>query len=85
MVDHHGKMTMVKLIPAGKFKAECLALMDHVEKTHESIIVTKRGKPVVKIVAAEPEKDDLIGFWNGKLHVTGDIVAPVVPEDEWDG
>lgn len=74
----------MKTIPAGQFKAQCLALMDEVEKTREPIVVTKRGKPVAKVVPAEPEKDDLFGCWEGKLHIKGDIVGPIIPESDWD-
>jgi prevent-host-death family protein len=74
----------MRTIPAGQFKAQCLALMDEVEKTREPIVVTKRGKPVAKLVPAEPEKDDLFGFWKGDVKINGDIVAPVFDEDEWD-
>jgi prevent-host-death family protein len=82
---NHAMMTMVmKIIPAGQFKAQCLALMDQVEKTREPIIITKRGKQVAKLVPAEPEKDDLFGSWKGKIEINGDIVAPVFDEDEWD-
>lgn len=35
---------------ASRFKAECLALLDKVERTHVSIVVTKRGKPVARLV-----------------------------------
>jgi len=39
----------MRTIPAGRFKAECLRLLDDVAETGETIIVTKRGKPVAKI------------------------------------
>ena len=74
----------MKTIPAGRFKAQCLALMDEVEKTREPIVVTKRGKPVAKIVPAEPKKDDLFGSWADKGRIVGDIVSPIFDEDEWD-
>jgi prevent-host-death family protein len=79
-------MSMVmKTIPAGTFKAQCLALMDEVEATHEPIIITKRGKPVAKLVAVETgKKDDIFGFLEGKGRITGDIVSPVFDLDEWD-
>jgi prevent-host-death family protein len=35
----------MKTIPAAKFKAHCLKLMDEVQATREAIIITKRGKP----------------------------------------
>ena len=40
-------------IAAGVFKAECLKLMDTVHKTHEEIIISKRGKPVARLLSAE--------------------------------
>ncbi len=63
-------------IPAGEFKAKCLELMNHVSETHEEIIVTKYGKPVVKIVAIDEEPTrPLFGFLRGTLSIQGDIVA----------
>jgi prevent-host-death family protein len=37
---------MKKHVAAGRFKEECLALLDQVERTREPIVVTKRGHPV---------------------------------------
>jgi prevent-host-death family protein len=75
----------MKTLPAGIFKSQCLALMDEVEATHEPILITKRGKPVAKLVPVELEKkDDLFGRWEGKVRITGDIVSPVFDLDEWD-
>ena len=78
-------MTMVmKTLPAGIFKAQCLALMDEVEATREAIVVTKRGRPVAKLVPVEVQRDDIFGFLAGKGRITGDIVGPVFELDEWD-
>lgn len=74
----------MKIVPAGQFKTHCLALMDEVERTRESILITKRGKPVAKVVPAEPEGDDLFGSWAGKVHLLHDIVSPVLDESEWE-
>jgi prevent-host-death family protein len=43
----------MKRIAAGKFKATCLKLMDRVAATGEPVEVTKRGKPLVRLVPAE--------------------------------
>ncbi len=40
-------------VPAAKFKATCLELMDRVAATGEEIIITKHGKRVAKLIAAE--------------------------------
>jgi len=74
----------MKKIAAGEFKARCLALMEDVRATREPIVITKRGKPVAKLVPVTSEKDDWIGRLNGQFKVTGDIVSPVVPLEDWE-
>lgn len=65
-------------IPAAEFKAKCLKLMDKVAKTRESIVITKHGKPVAKIVPIELEhKQSNFGYMEGTAKITGDIVAPI--------
>jgi prevent-host-death family protein len=82
-------MTMItqamktKTIPAGAFKARCLAIMDEVQAKREAVVITKRGKPVAKLVPFEKEKDDIFGFLKGKIKVTGDIVSPALTPEEW--
>ena len=50
----HGIVTMVmQTIPASQFKARCLALLDDVALTGEEIVVTKRGRPVARLVAVD--------------------------------
>jgi antitoxin (DNA-binding transcriptional repressor) of toxin-antitoxin stability system len=56
--------------------------MDDVQATGEPVIVTKRGKPVVKVVPVESE-NDLFGFMAGKFKIVGDIESPVVPLKHW--
>lgn len=74
----------MKKIAAAEFKARCLALMEDVRSTREPIVITKRGKPVAKLVPLESKKDDWIGRLNGKFKITGDIVSPVVPLEDWE-
>jgi prevent-host-death family protein len=44
----------MRSIPAGRFKAQCLALIEDVAATGETIVVTKRGKPMAQLVPLEP-------------------------------
>jgi prevent-host-death family protein len=37
-------------VPAGEFKAKCLALFDQVEARRRSFVITKRGRPVARVV-----------------------------------
>ena len=69
-----------KVVPAGKFKAECLALLDEVAHTGEPLVITKRGKPVARIVPVVEE--DLVASLRGSVTLHGDIVEPVL--DAWD-
>jgi prevent-host-death family protein len=65
-------------IAAGEFKAKCLKLMDRVESTKEEIIITKRGKPIAKLVPFEEgEPPPLFGRMKGSVTIVGDIVAPL--------
>jgi prevent-host-death family protein len=76
--------TKTKTMAAGKFKATCLALMDEVEEKGFEIIVTKRGKPIAKLIPFAPaKKDSIFGFMEGKGKITGDIVKPVLTLEEW--
>ncbi|CAB4365700.1 MAG: type II toxin-antitoxin system prevent-host-death family antitoxin [Actinobacteria bacterium] len=37
-------------VPASVFKARCLALLDEVATTHRSLVITKHGVPVARVV-----------------------------------
>jgi prevent-host-death family protein len=57
-------MTM-KVLAAAKFKERCLALLDDVDP--EGIIITKRGKPVAKLMPIERSGRSLLGSMKGRL------------------
>ena len=40
----------MKSIPAGKFKDVCLKTLDEVAATKTPVVITKRGRPVAKLV-----------------------------------
>ena len=73
----------MKTMAAGSFKARCLAVMDEVQAKREAVVITKRGKPVVKLVPADAEKDDIFGLYKGKVKIHGDIVGPIISPEEW--
>jgi prevent-host-death family protein len=74
----------MKSMRASVFKAQCLKVMSRVQATGEPVIVTKRGKPVVKVIPIEQENDDIFGFMKGKFEIVGDIVSPVTPLEDWE-
>ena len=56
--------------------------MDEVQSKRVSVLITKRGKPVAKLVPVEQD-DDIFGFFRGKITIKGDIVAPAFTPEEW--
>ncbi|MFZ0200919.1 MAG: type II toxin-antitoxin system Phd/YefM family antitoxin [Candidatus Sulfotelmatobacter sp.] len=72
----------MKEIPAAAFKAQCLALMEDVRSTKRPLVITKRGKPVAKLVPIDEPKDDFIGRLKGVFQVSGDLDAD--PPEEWE-
>lgn len=67
-----------KSLPAGEFKAKCLALLDEVEARGSSIIITKRGRPVARVVPLARAGESLIG----SLLYEEDLLAPI--DVEWE-
>lgn len=60
-------------IAASDFKARCLRLLDDVQEG-AILVITKRGRPVAKVVPVTPPKRTLRGTWKGMLRIRGDIV-----------
>ena len=71
-----------KIIPAGKFKAGCLQIMDEVQRTKMHIIITKRNVPVAEMVPVEEKKRPGFGWMKGTAHDTGNIIQSI--GEEWD-
>lgn len=73
---------MDNTIAAGEFKAKCLHLLDEVAETRAPLVITKRGKPVAKLVPIDNERVDIYGCMAGTGRILGDIVGPL-DESEW--
>lgn len=73
----------VRKMAAGLFKTHCLAVMDEVKAKKQTVLITKRGKPIAKLVPADKDPDDIYGFFAGKGTIEGDLVAPALDPEEW--
>ena len=67
---------------AAEFKAHCLEVLDTVERTHVSLTITKRGKPVARVVPFQPTTGKLFGAHKGLVTYMGDIISPI--DVEWE-
>jgi prevent-host-death family protein len=78
------KENLLNQVAAAELKAKCLQLMDQVAKSKRPMIVTKRGKPMVRIVPVdEPVEDDIFGCLAEKFEIIGDIEEPALPARLW--
>lgn len=67
-------------LAAGEFKATCLSLMDEVAATGCEFIITKRGKPVAKLVpvTAAVLRPPIRGLLKHVIRITGDLQKPII-------
>jgi prevent-host-death family protein len=67
-------MSVQKTMPAAEFKAKCLKILDELEA--EGILITKRGRPVARVIpAVEADNKKLIGSMKGKIEIHGDLFS----------
>lgn len=72
----------MRKMAAAQFKAKCLAVMDHVSQSGHPVVITKHGKPVVKVIPATECEDEIFGALSGIARITGDI-ENTVPASDW--
>ena len=74
----------MKTIAAGEFKARCLKVMEDVRTKRTPVLITKRGKPLAKLVPPDDQPPDVFGRLAGKIEIVGDIVPPITPLEDWE-
>jgi len=73
----------MKKMPAGSFKTNCLAVMDEVQTKRETVVITKHGKPVAKLVPVDQQTDEIYNFLAGKGNIAGNVISPALSLEEW--
>lgn len=79
-----------KMIPAGAFKQGCLRILDEVAEMHREVVITKRGKPVAKLVPVQQEREreeEILAKLRGKskmLVSEREFLRPLTKEAGWD-
>ena len=66
-------------IGAARFKEQCLALLDRLGP--DGLVITKRGKPVARVLPYDRDSASLIGSLRDKMKVKGDIMSTGI---RWD-
>jgi prevent-host-death family protein len=67
----------MKKISAKAFNSRCLEIIEEIHDSGEPVVITRRGKPVVRIEPMKMQKGNLIGFMKGKIKIVGDIESPI--------
>lgn len=67
-------MAAPRSINASEFKAQCLRVLDDVQATRGEVVITKRGKPVARLVPIGLARTSLRGAWKGMARTHGEIV-----------
>ncbi len=73
----------MKKVSITLFNKKCLALIDEVQAKRATVIITKRGKQVAKLVPVGTEKNNIFDFMVGKGKIVGDVVKPAFSLKEW--
>jgi prevent-host-death family protein len=82
-------MTM-RTIPAGAFKQGCLRILDEVADSHREIVITKRGRPVARLVPIQQEREreqEILAKLRGKARMLvseAEFLRPATTEAGWD-
>lgn len=71
-----GSRYLIREVKASEFKAKCLSVMDEVRERGVQVVITKRGKPVAKLVPVQEVVRSPIGFMRGTVIAQEDIVSP---------
>jgi len=68
-----------KSVAAADLKTSCFELLDEVARTRRPLVITKRGRPVARLVPLDAR---LLPSLEGSVSYHGDIVSPI--GDAWD-
>jgi prevent-host-death family protein len=87
VVAHHATILSMVSIQVSEFRATCLSVIERVRQTGQPVLITKHGEPVAELVPARPQakgkRQGFLGSMRGTASLAGDIVSPVLSEDEW--
>jgi prevent-host-death family protein len=75
----------MKKMPVSEAKAHFLSVVNQVSQTGEGVVVTKRGKPLVKVIPFRPDKPKpFFGRLKGIATLNGELTKPIISPEDWD-
>lgn len=73
---------MKKEVAITEFKSHCLEILNNLEQTQSSIIITKRNKPIATVSPFSKSTPSIFGIFKNQIEIKGDIISPI--DDEWE-
>lgn len=73
----------MKKITAEFLNKNCAAVLREVQTKRKTVVITKDGKPVAKLVPVDKVDDSIFGFLKGRAMIVGDVVSPALTLEEW--
>jgi prevent-host-death family protein len=74
----------MKSVAISTFKARCLALLEDVARTGKPLLVTKRGKPLARLTAADHSRSSSPqDTLRNSVETLGDVITPPIPAAAW--
>ena len=67
----------MKTMSAAEFKTNCLRVLDEVAESRSGVVVTKRGKPVARLVPMVDRPARIVGALKAEIEIRGDIISPL--------
>ena len=64
------------------FKTHCLSILREVQTRGETVLITKHGTPVAKVIPMDAGVGDIYNFMAGKGSITGDILSPALGRED---
>jgi antitoxin (DNA-binding transcriptional repressor) of toxin-antitoxin stability system len=68
---------METMIAAEQFQATCLDWLDTVHEERISLLITRRGKPIARLIAADAKPVALFGALRGTVKAADDLISPI--------
>ena len=75
----------MRSVKISEFKARCLRILDEVATSGETLLITRRGTPIARVLPVRaPPDGDWLGSLEGTAQAGDDLIEPAVDAGDWE-